>query len=80
MIDDHAVLGKEAHALVSMTGVLGFTALAEACRGLEKACQTGGELNAALAAIGQASVVCLHAASDLAAFRDRELTSEQLAG
>ncbi len=36
MIHDHAVLGKEAHALVSLTGVLGFTALAEACRGSKK--------------------------------------------
>lgn len=80
IVDDRAALSREAHALVSLTGVLGFTALAQACRDLEKACQSDAELDAALIAIGQASTVCLHAASEVAAFQDQHPTSERLAG
>ncbi|HER8900615.1 TPA: Hpt domain-containing protein, partial [Streptococcus pyogenes] len=80
MVEDRAALGREAHALVSLTGVLGFTDLAQACRDLEKACQGTADLAAALAAIGRASSTCLHAASELAASGGRESVSERLTG
>ncbi len=65
---------------MSLTGVLGFTDLSQACRDLEKACKGDTELDAALSAIGQASAVCLRAASNLAAFRHQEPTLERLVG
>ncbi|WP_416358170.1 ATP-binding protein [Aureimonas phyllosphaerae] len=80
MIDDRAALGREAHALVSLTGVLGFVDLSQVCRDLEKACQTDADLHAVMVAISQASAVCLHAASVLAAFRGQDPASERLAG
>ncbi|WP_427024694.1 ATP-binding protein [Aureimonas ureilytica] len=78
--DNQAALGKEAHALVSLTGVLGFSDLSQACRDLEKACKGDTELDAALGAISRASAVCLRAASNLAVFRHQEPASERLAG
>ncbi|WP_062018216.1 hybrid sensor histidine kinase/response regulator [Aureimonas sp. AU4] len=78
MVDDRAALGREAHALVSLTGVLGLVDLAQACRDLEKACQEGADLDAALAAIGRTSSACLRAASELAASGGREPASERL--
>ncbi|GJD34752.1 Hpt domain-containing protein [Methylobacterium aerolatum] len=40
---DGTEVGREAHTLVSMAGMLGFDALSEACRNLEYATQRGGD-------------------------------------
>jgi HPt (histidine-containing phosphotransfer) domain-containing protein len=38
-------LGREAHTLVSMAGMLGYDALSQACRDLEQAAKQGGDLH-----------------------------------
>jgi HPt (histidine-containing phosphotransfer) domain-containing protein len=40
--------GREAHTLVSMSGMLGCAALSVACRGLEQCVKTGGDLTGPL--------------------------------
>jgi HPt (histidine-containing phosphotransfer) domain-containing protein len=45
---DRDNLAKDAHALISTAGQLGFHELSEACRELEQACHAGSDLTAAL--------------------------------
>lgn len=78
--DDHLALGREAHALVSLTGVLGFYDLVQACRALEEACRNDTSLDLALIAVAQASAVCLRATFDLTSINDHETASDRLAG
>lgn len=40
--------GREAHTLVSMSGMLGCAAFSVACRGLEQAAKTGDDLTGSL--------------------------------
>lgn len=43
--------GREAHTLVSMSGMLGCDAFSRACRALEEAAQVGDDLSAPLATL-----------------------------
>lgn len=43
-------IGREAHTLVSMAGMLGCDALCDACRALETEIKTGGDVGARLSA------------------------------
>jgi signal transduction histidine kinase/CheY-like chemotaxis protein/HPt (histidine-containing phosphotransfer) domain-containing protein len=45
---DRDSLAKDAHALISTAGQLGFHELSEACRELEQACHAGSDITAAL--------------------------------
>ncbi len=53
--------GREAHTLVSMSGMLGCAALSTACRGLEQSAQAGDDLTEPL--------------SDLRTLRDRTIAA-----
>ncbi|GLS42249.1 Hpt domain-containing protein [Methylobacterium brachythecii] len=44
-------LGANAHALVSVSGTLGFMSLSQACMALEQACLDGASLDASLQAV-----------------------------
>ena len=46
--DDREKLAREAHTLISASGMLGFIELSEASRGLEDACQGLGNFEEAL--------------------------------
>lgn len=48
---DRECLSRDAHALVSVSGALGFLPLSRACTDLERACLTGGDHAAALHAV-----------------------------
>ncbi|GJE12708.1 MULTISPECIES: Hpt domain-containing protein [Methylobacterium] len=43
--------GREAHTLVSMSGMLGCAAFSTGCRGLEQAAKTGDDLTGSLIAL-----------------------------
>lgn len=47
-IDDHAALGRDAHAIISSSGLLGFQQLSEAARRLEEACLAGADVKKGL--------------------------------
>jgi PAS domain S-box-containing protein len=47
--DDVEALARAAHALVSVSGMLGFVELSDRCRKLEEACHTGDDWHARLA-------------------------------
>lgn len=49
--EDTVGLGADAHALVSVSGTLGFSELSRACMALEHACLEGGDLTAPLQAV-----------------------------
>lgn len=51
---DRGTLAKEAHALVGEAAQLGFSELAAACRGLEEACTTGGDVADAISRVENA--------------------------
>ena len=55
--------GREAHTLVSMSGMLGCAAFSMACRGLEQAAKAGDDLTGSLI--------------DLKALRDKTVTALQ---
>jgi histidine phosphotransfer protein HptB len=57
----HADYGREAHTLVSMSGMLGCTSFSMACRGFEQSAQVGDDLARALV--------------ELRALRDRTLAA-----
>jgi signal transduction histidine kinase/CheY-like chemotaxis protein/HPt (histidine-containing phosphotransfer) domain-containing protein len=48
---DRGSLARDAHALISTAGQLGFHELSEACRELEQACHAGADLKVALAKV-----------------------------
>jgi CheY-like chemotaxis protein/HPt (histidine-containing phosphotransfer) domain-containing protein len=80
MAADRRALGREAHALVSLAGVLGFNDLVHACRDLERMCQGQTDLGDALAAVHRASVLCLRAVADHVSPDHRDHVSDQLVG
>ncbi|WP_336485257.1 Hpt domain-containing protein [Methylobacterium nigriterrae] len=60
-------LSRDAHALVSASGTLGFQALSRACAALEEACHAGEEPGPALAAARRAGAATLEAIDRLLA-------------
>ena len=53
--EDHGQLGRDAHALVSVTGVLGFMSLSRACAELEQACLAEGDVSGTLRTVLRAA-------------------------
>jgi signal transduction histidine kinase/CheY-like chemotaxis protein len=47
--DERELLRRDAHMLISSTGMIGFTRLSRICREIETACDGGGDLTALLA-------------------------------
>ncbi|GJE28405.1 Hpt domain-containing protein [Methylobacterium organophilum] len=64
---DTTQLSSDAHALVSVSGSLGFLPLSQACADLERACLRGGDLSAPLEAAVAAAEAATWAIADLRA-------------
>ena len=64
---DRQDLGRDAHALVSVSGTLGFMPLSRACAQLERACLTGTDVASALARTKETAVAAKAAIDALTA-------------